>query len=81
MRDAATRPSSVRRTIAKLRHLPHYQRVLDNRPLLYLLTADAVITYAWNEHDEGGWLCPTLGADGEPDTRRVEAMGKVLRRR
>ncbi len=43
--------------------------------------ANALIAYAWNEHDEGGWLCPTLGADGKPDTRRVEAIGKVLRRR
>ncbi len=25
--------------------------------------ANAVISYAWNEHDEGGWLCPTLKVD------------------
>lgn len=24
-----------------------------------------VILYAWNEHDEGGWLCPTLACDEE----------------
>jgi len=23
----------------------------------------AVIGYAWNEHDEGGWLCPTIQVD------------------
>jgi hypothetical protein len=34
-----------------------------------------VIIYAWNEHDEGGWLEPTL-SDG---ARRVEAVGKTLR--
>jgi hypothetical protein len=28
-----------------------------------LIGANAVISYAWNEHDEGGWLCPTLLAD------------------
>jgi hypothetical protein len=33
--------------------------------------AQAVIIYAWNEHDEGGWLCPTL-SEG---TARIEALG------
>lgn len=37
--------------------------------------AQAVIIYAWNEHDEGGWLCPTLG---EGDAR-VKAMAAALR--
>jgi len=41
--------------------------------------AQAVIVYAWNEHDEGGWLCPTLRPDGSPDTGRIDALGKVLR--
>ena len=36
--------------------------------------AQAVIIYAWNEHDEGGWLCPTRG---EGDAR-VQAMGRAL---
>jgi hypothetical protein len=36
--------------------------------------AQAVIIYAWNEHDEGGWLCPTRG---EGDAR-VQAMGSAL---
>jgi len=42
--------------------------------------AQAVIVYAWNEHDEGGWLCPTLGADGSPDASRIEALGSALHR-
>lgn len=25
--------------------------------------ANTVIMYAWNEHDEGGWICPTLKVD------------------
>lgn len=29
--------------------------------------ANAVISYAWNEHDEGGWLCPTLKVDANGD--------------
>ena len=36
--------------------------------------AQAVIIYAWNEHDEGGWLCPTRG---EGDAR-IKAMGKAI---
>lgn len=36
--------------------------------------AGAVLIYAWNEFDEGGWVCPTLyfGAD------RLNAISKVL---
>ena len=41
--------------------------------------ANAIIIYAWNEHDEGGWLQPTLGSDGKPDDNRIKAVGKVLR--
>lgn len=42
--------------------------------------ARCALIYAWNENDEGGWLVPTLAADGTPDTRRIEALGHVLRR-
>jgi len=38
----------------------------------------AIIMYAWNEYDEGGWLAPTRGADGTPDTSRLRAIGEVL---
>lgn len=41
--------------------------------------AQATIVYAWNEHDEGGWLCPTRGADGSPDTSRLDAL-RAMRR-
>ena len=37
--------------------------------------AQAVIIYAWNEFDEGGWLCPTL-TEGDA---RVQALGRVLK--
>jgi hypothetical protein len=40
--------------------------------------ANAVIVYAWNEHDEGGWLCPTWTPNGEPNIERIEALGRVL---
>jgi hypothetical protein len=39
--------------------------------------ANALIMYAWNEHDEGGWLCPTLGNN----TSRLESVKKVLANR
>ncbi|HNR34865.1 MAG TPA: glycoside hydrolase family 99-like domain-containing protein [Candidatus Hydrogenedentes bacterium] len=32
--------------------------------------ARTVLVYAWNEHDEGGWLCPTL----EEGAARLEAI-------
>lgn len=41
--------------------------------------ANAIIIYAWNEYDEGGWLAPTRGLDGKPDTRRIDAVRKVLK--
>lgn len=25
---------------------------------------NSMLIYAWNEHDEGGWICPTLSGDG-----------------
>lgn len=34
-----------------------------------------VLIYAWNEFDEGGWLCPTLG---DPSGSRCAALGAVL---
>jgi Glycosyltransferase WbsX len=41
--------------------------------------ANTVIIYAWNEHDEGGWLCPTWTPSGKPDTARLDAIRTVLR--
>jgi len=58
-----------------------------------IIDADAVISYAWNEHDEGGWLCPTIGVDenGDPlytengkpevDTSILDALKKVLKQK
>ncbi len=43
--------------------------------------SNAVIIYGWNENDEGGWLQPTLGADGKPDEARINALGKILHRK
>lgn len=35
--------------------------------------AQAVVIYAWNEFDEGGWLCPTL-TEGDA---RAQALGRT----
>ena len=54
--------------------------------------ANTVIGYAWNEHDEGGWLCPTIKVDskatGVPltnadgtyqiDDSRIQAIKKII---
>ena len=42
--------------------------------------ANAIIMYAWNENDEGGWLSPTLGPDGKPLTARLDAIRCVLKK-
>ncbi len=42
--------------------------------------ANAIIIYAWNEHDEGGWLAPTWTPGGKPNAERIEAIGRILKR-
>jgi hypothetical protein len=43
-----------------------------------ICAANVVIIYAWNEHDEGGWLCPTWTSSGQPNTSRLAAIRAVL---
>lgn len=42
--------------------------------------ARTVIIYAWNEHDEGGWLCPDLG-NGDAKLRAIREMTENRRKR
>lgn len=37
------------------------------------------IAYAWNEHDEGGWICPTWKPDGSADAGRIEAFRRAIK--
>lgn len=37
-----------------------------------------VLTFAWNEFEEGGYICPTLGKNGEPDMTRLALFRKVV---
>ncbi len=43
--------------------------------------AKSILIYAWNEHDEGGWLCPTFQKDSSPDDSRLKMLKKVLDQR
>jgi hypothetical protein len=40
--------------------------------------SSAILIYAWNENDEGGWLVPSLWPDQA--NARLEAVGQVLNR-
>jgi hypothetical protein len=42
---------------------------------------NAVLIYAWNENDEGGWLVPTLNPDGSVNAERLDAIAAKLKRR
>ena len=38
-----------------------------------------LLVFAWNEFEEGGWICPTLGADGRPDFARRDAFAEAAK--
>ena len=38
-----------------------------------------VLAFAWNEFEEGGWICPVLGSDGQPDTSRCGHFAEAVR--
>ncbi len=54
--------------------------------------SNMILSYGWNEHEEGGWLCPTLAVDENnnvirdengnilPDTKRLDILKKVVDR-
>ena len=45
---------------AHLRSVLRYLKKEENKASTL---ANTLIIYAWNEHDEGGWICPTLAVD------------------
>ena len=70
---------AVTATPAQLaQHLQDAIRWTKNNPDLN--PANAIIVYAWNENDEGGWLIPTWKPDGQSDTSRLDALSRVLTR-
>ena len=40
---------------------------------------DTVLTFAWNEFEEGGYLCPTRNEAGQPDDTRLRAFADAAR--
>lgn len=64
---------------------------LSNEANFDITKSNTCIIYAWNEHDEGGWLCPTLKVDesgnqlysenGEKliDTSRLDAVKEIIK--
>lgn len=43
-----------------------------------ICVAKTIIIYAWNEHDEGGWLSPTWQPNSLPNTERIDAIRPIL---
>ncbi len=68
----------------------HIENVLTYTSTSSAAKTNIVLSYAWNEHDEGGWLCPTLkvdrnnnvvkNADGTNavNTERIDALSKAI---
>jgi hypothetical protein len=44
-------------------------------------SAQSVLIYAWNEHSEGGFICPTMGEppDYKPNTSLLDELGPAIR--
>lgn len=38
-----------------------------------------ILVFAWNEFEEGAWICPTSGADNHPDFRRRDAFAEAAK--
>ena len=64
---------------------------LSNEDNFNKTLSNTCIIYAWNEHDEGGWICPTLKVDENGnqlydengnkliDTSRLDAIKSVIK--
>ena len=71
-------------------HLTNALNYMQKPEVVSKTKANTVLMYAWNEHDEGGWICPTIkvdengnqmyGTNGEKlvDTSRIEAVRKAI---
>lgn len=55
----------------------HFQAAVDyvNTGNPTACESKAILAYAWNEHDEGGWLAPTIG---DPTGTRLAAIAPVI---
>ena len=72
------------------KHLMYALSYMDHPEIAGQTEANILLSYAWNEHDEGGWLCPTIAVDENGDqiynsdgtkklnTERIEAVRSTL---
>ncbi len=80
---------SLQPTMNELKeHIANTYFALENNEAV--TEANLICSYAWNEHDEGGWLCPTLNCDedgnmildenGNPtvNDERIKAFKEVM---
>ena len=59
-------------------HLKDALRYLKQEENKAATLANTLILYAWNEHDEGGWICPTLAVDANGNQLYNEDGSKKL---
>ena len=43
-----------------------------------IATTGHILTFAWNEFEEGGWICPTINGDRTANLSRLNAFKKVV---
>jgi hypothetical protein len=55
-------------------HVAYMYNYVKDNPLS--AKSNLLLSYGWNEHEEGGWLCPTIKCDGNGDPV-LDANGKV----
>ncbi len=68
-------------------HISYALSYMDHPSVELLTKINTVIFYAWNEHDEGSWLCPTIAVDengnqlyNEDGTKKInDSRIKILR--
>lgn len=44
-------------------HVTYAYSYMQHKMVKDFTKANTMIAYAWNEHDEGGWICPTIAVD------------------
>ena len=70
-------------------HIEYMYRYMQQPVIQAYTKANTAVLYAWNEHDEGGWICPTItvdetgkqimNADGTPkiNDERIQAVKRA----
>lgn len=59
-------------------HISYALSYLDHPSAEMFTKANTLIFYAWNEHDEGSWLCPTLKVDADGNQLYNEDGSKMI---